>query len=143
MQRIGRQLIIQARSHVARSRLDQRQMCSGSPYPKAKLYSVGRTHEYIMKNIAGINMILCVVLVAAIVAGRSMETKLLIAETRVAAAIEKLEKLRRETKSEFERPQTAAEELANEYQVKHKHLEEYGLRKPASSDHPNQLLLSC
>jgi hypothetical protein len=63
---------------------------------------------------------------------------------RRAAAIEKLEELRRETKSEFERPQTAAEKLAHEYQVKHKHLEEYvSLHKPASSDHPNQLLLSC
>ena len=101
MQRIQQQLIRQTRSHVARSRLDQRQMCSGSPNPKAKMFNVGRTYEYMIKKLSSpkLTLTLCVVLLASTALERSMESKLCRAKTRLA----ELQRLRQETKSDIER----------------------------------------
>ena len=112
MQRFRQQLIRQTRSHVARSRFDQRQMCSGSPNPKAKMFNLGRTYEYMIKKLSSPNLFLLLSVVSAALTAllRSMESDLLILKTKLA----ELQRLKRETKSDIERSQTAAEELAIE-----------------------------
>lgn len=76
------------------------------------MFNLGRTYEYMIKKLSSPNLFLLLSVVSAALTAllRSMESDLLILKTKLA----ELQRLKRETKSDIERSQTAAEELAIE-----------------------------